>query len=275
MAEPAEKTKLLPPFTAIRLAWALTGSFVKDPGSSKNVAVLAEKVLKDIQDRATKVGGSELEYVETVVATVQASMRSLDTIYKGRELNFEENEKLRSVYLEDIRDKLEFGNKARDFVKSLPTMTITSGAGVITLSQLLTLPSWALWLLGLVLAGLGFLINLLIVRATRERRQKLYIQQDYERNLYYDQYVTRVGTTLTSLYLDIDRAHKNAFKQPYPIDPPDDAFHLVEEILKGVRHTMCQYVHKHIKESVVTAKLWPRCEVGDKVAQECPLWEGR
>ena len=134
-------------------------------------------------------------------------MRTLDTIYKGRELNFEENSKLRSAALDNAKENLEFGKKAQDFLKSLPSMMVTTGTGVITASSLGMEPA-QLWMLGIGLAGLSYLVNLWIVRAMYVRKQKLYSKQDYERNLYFEQYVTRVCTTLTAMYSDIDRIHK-------------------------------------------------------------------
>lgn len=267
------QTTLLPPFTAVRLAWALTGKFSKEPGS-QDIAALAEKVLKDIQEQAQKTGGAEQQYVSGAVSTIQASLRSLDTIYKSRELNFEENEKLRSVYLDAIKENLQFGKKAQDLLKSLPTMTIAAGAGVVTVAQLFRLAGWQLWLVGLGLAGLGYLINQGIVSAMRKRQQQLYLEQDYERDLYYEHYVTRVRTTLVSLYLDLDRIHLNAFNQTYPVSPPETVLNIVEEIVKGIRPAMCAYVHKHRSENRITPELWPRCETGGTAAQYCRFWEG-
>jgi hypothetical protein len=124
------------------------------------------------------------------------------------------------------------------------------------------------------LAGAGYIINLGIVRFTRRRQQQLYLEQDYERNLYYDQYVTRVRTALFSLYLDLDRIHANIFGQSYPINSGQSAQDIVEEVVKGIRSTMCPYVHKHMKEHRIIPTLWPRCETGGEGARHCPLWEG-
>lgn len=268
------KTALLPPFTALRLAWALTGQFPKDV-SSHNIAVLAEKILKDTQDAAQKAGVAEQEkeYVNGAVSTVQASLRTLETIYKGRQLNFEENEKLRSVHVENIKDSLEFGKKAQDYLKALPAMTISAGGGVVALQQFWDPPDWVWWVVGLGLAGAGYFINLGIVRYTRRQQERLYVEQDYERNLYYEQYVTRTGTALTSLYFDLDRIHKNAFGNPYPVDG-ERVNEVVEQVVRGIRTTMCPYVHKHKRENRISADLWPRCETGGVAAQNCPIWEG-
>lgn len=268
------QTALLPPFTALRLAWALTGKFSKESAASQEIAVLAEKVIKDIQEQAQRMAGPEQQYINGAVFALEASQRTLDTIYKGRELNIQENNQLRSVSMENIKDNLEFGKKAQDFLKSWPTMTVTTGAGLVTTAQLVHLTAWQLLLVGLGLAGIGYFINLWIVRLMRRRQEELYIAQDYDRNLYFEDYVTKVRTALVSLYLDLDRIHYNAFGQTYPISPPQEVAEIVEEIVKGLRGNLCRYIHKHKMEKKITPELWPRCETGGTSAQHCPLWEG-
>jgi hypothetical protein len=90
--------------------------------------------------------------------------------------------------------------------------------------------------------------------------------------LYYDQYLTRVATTLTSLYLDLDRIHKNVFGQSYPVDA--DVQVIVNEMLEGVRSTFCDYIHKHMNEEKITPELWSLCETG-KATEGCFFWEGK
>jgi hypothetical protein len=264
------QTSLLPPVSAVRMAWARTGAFSKEEHSQLS-AVLTEAALKDIKDRAEK-DQKEREYVISAIATMDASLRSLDTIYKGRELNFEENQKLRSSYLNSVKENLDFGNKAKDFLKSLPAMTIGS-AGGITVAEALGASGIQLWGIGWVLAGLGYLVNLGIVRLMRKRTQMFYVMQDYDRGLYYDQYVTRVATTLTSLYLDLDGIHRNVFGQKYPVEA--EVSDIIGDLLKGIRPTYCKYVHKHIPEKKITPKLWSLCESGNAGAvKKCPHWEG-
>lgn len=271
-------TTLLPPFTGVRLAWAVTGRFSKDE-TTKATATIAEQALKSLQAQAAREP-KETQYIGEAVATIESSLRSLDIIYKGRELNFEENQKLRDAYMETVKENLEFGKRAQDFLKSLPTMAITGAGATITFGS--HLGSWLgvpqtqttgfLWVLGLGMAAVGHLIHTGIVRAMRKRTQMLYVRQDYERNLYYEQYVTRVAVTLTSLYLDLDRIHQTVFGDPYPVSV-GDATTIVADLLKGVRPTMCKYAHKHMRDRVITPALWTLCETGGSPATECRHWE--
>jgi len=262
-------TSLFPPSTGVRIAWALTGKFPKSE-ESKLSASLAEAALNDIEAQA-KLDPTELKYVTGAKAMVQSSLRSLDTIYKGRELNFGENEKLRLAYLDTVKENLDFGNKAKDFLKSLPTMTIGSAGGV-TIASALGMKGNILIGFGFVLAALGYLINVLIVRLMRKRTQMLFIKEDYDRDLYYDQYVARVTMTLASLYLDLNRHHEKIFGQAY--SSGGNVGNVIDDILSGIKATFCKCVHKHMNQKKITPKLWPICETGDKEAiKYCRYWE--
>jgi|SRR5665647_1360028 len=223
---------------------------------------------------------NEESYVSQSVATVQAAVRSLEVIYKGRNLNFEENAKLREAFMENIKDGIQFGSKAMDYLKALPTMAV-AGPGVAgtlgpALAGVLGIAkenqTLFLWGFGAAMAGLGYFIHAYFVHVGRKRTQILYVDQDYERNLYYDQYVARVVAALTGLYQDIDRIHVQLFGAPYPIQE-GNAESVVDDLLRGVRPTMCRYVYEHVPGGVVTPKDWVLCEVGEPHSRECTHWK--
>jgi hypothetical protein len=270
-------TTTLAPFTAVRLAWAIAGKFAPEP-ESKVSAQVAEETLKNISAQAAR-DPKEQSYVSQSVATVQAAIRSLEVIYKGRNLNFEENEKLRKAYMENVKDGIQFGSKAMDYLKALPTMAV-AGPGIAgtlgpTLARLVGVAegnqTLFLWGFGAAMAGLGYLIHAGFVHFGRKRTQMLYIEQDFERNLYYDQYIARVVAALTGLYQDIDRIHRQMFGEHYPI-PDGSAAGVVADLLRGVRPTMCKYVYEHVPQGVVTPKVWALCEVGEPHSTRCPHW---
>lgn len=271
------QTSLLPPVSAVQKIWAKTGLFSNDEYSGQSAA-LVEADLKTIRDRAES-DESEKRYLAGAMASMDVSFRNLDMIYKGRQLNFQENEQLRTAYLDSVNENINFGSKAKDILKSLPAMSI-GGAGSVTVGNLLAekfkLDSAELLGIGLAFMGIGYLVNLAIVRSMRRRKQMLYVQQDYERGLYYDQYLSRVAIVLTSLYLDLDRIHKNVFGQSYFVKEKEDVETIVSAMLKGVRPTFCDYIHKHMHQKKITPELWSLCETGRTVAKEtCDFWEGK
>jgi len=258
-----QATSLLPPLTAVRMVWALTGAFAKEE-QSKHAALLVEARLKDISERAGKADQKENEYVLGAIACMEASMRSLDTAYKGRELNFQENEKLREVYLQSVRDGTDFGKTAKDYLKSLPGMSI-GGAGGITLASLLPPSKPMIWGVTVGLAAVGFLVNALILQYVRRRTQSLYIGQDYDRDLYYAHYISRVNLILESLYNDLDRIHKKVFGQAYPIES-GTATEIVAGLLAGLRPA-----HSRHQNNCTVAKDIGRCRGHSQTIQLVPL----
>ncbi len=280
--EDQQSTVLLPPPTAVRMVWALTGAFSDDVSSHENAAMV-EGMLKGLLNRAEKERSErplEYEYMIAAHATLQSSLRSLDTVYKGRTLNFYENEQLREAYLKNVRDSLNFGKSFQDFLKSLPTMTITAASG-------LTLFQWlgqrfalfqdpvVLWVSGLGLAGLGYGVNLWLVGLSRRQTQMNYVRQDYDRGLYYEQYVNRVAMILNALLNDLERLHERVFGQRY-LAESDSSVRIVEGILKDVRPTHCPLLHQHMRQGVVTPELWPSCESGlEDDILTCPHYQQR
>jgi hypothetical protein len=267
-------TTILPPTTAVKIAWALTGNFSKE--ESKDIATEATKSLHDaIEDAKISKNEAEINYVKNAADEIQATMRTLDTIYKGRELNLTENDQLRQITLNNIEKDVTFGQSAQDIVKSLPSMAIATGVGTISLNQLVEAfnwPGWSLWLIGLFSAGVGYLIKSAITNAGLKKKQLIYIHQDCERTIYYEQYISRVKTTLLNLYFDIDRLHKRYFEQKYPLGEKEDADSVVRGMLAGAMSTLCPYALKHLNQGIINPDIWTKCETGVKSSEECIYW---
>ena len=104
-------------------------------------------------------------------------------------------------------------------------------------------------------------------------KQELYMKEDYDRDLYYADYVSRVAAVLMGLYLEVNRIHEKVFKKPY--DEKRPASEAVDSLLMGVRPSYCKFLRKHMKDKVITPELWPTCETGDAEAtRACRNWEG-
>jgi hypothetical protein len=268
------ETKILAPFTAVRLAWAVTGKFSSD-ADGKLSAQKAEEDLKRMQADAAN-DPQELSYVSQSAATIRAAIRNLEIIYKGRKLNFEENEKLRQGYLDNAQESIAFGKKAKDYLSALPSMAI-AGPGVAgTLGPTLasafgfsgSRQTLFLWGLGVAMAGIGYWVHWIFMKRGREKNQKLYLLQDYERNLYYEHYIVRVQATLSGLYRDIDNLHKCVFGDVYPVQG-EDADNIVGRLLDGVKPSMCPKIQSHMAKGLVTPDVWTLCEVGEIASRDC------
>jgi hypothetical protein len=263
-------TNLLPPVCALHLAWALTGDFAKET-ESKDIANMARKYIGDIESQAAKASAQERDYVRSAMSLVTGSIRSLDVAYKARELNFKENEQLRTAYLTSFQESLEFGKKLQDFVRSIPSMAIVTGAGTLTINELWgsRLPGWGWAAVVVGLAAAGHVVNIIIVQVKGGLQAKSYMKQDFDRGTYFDQYVARVRSVLVSLYTDIDRVHNEIFGQYY--DRSVDAAKVTKELLEGVKNTRCQKVQAHMEKGKISPAIWARCEAGGDAAEACSL----
>ncbi len=309
-----EETLLLPPIAAVRIVWACTGTFSKDKDLRLST-FLIDKAMKDIKSllknkennsKGKKGKNSEndnriekekiekeKQYLTRAMIAMNSCLRSMHTMYKGRDLNFEENTKLREAYLKSLEENIDFGNRLRDFLKSLPTMTIGGGSGAF-LSQSIKdsligagrlpggfdLEEVSLWILVALGLAVGYFFNDLLVRWSRKRKQMLYIINDYERNIYYDYYIERVEALLGSLYTDLNQIYEEIFHPPY--DKRDggesekekrkNTHNMIKDLI-GARPIRCVYINKHMREKKITPGKWAICETGLKKDRErCIHW---
>lgn len=270
------KTTLLPTVTAVRWVWAMTGKFSNDE-SSRTSALYVEDTLSQIEKEAQETTiPEEKSYVTAAVATMKSSLRNMEIAYKGRTLNFDENEKLREAYLESVTESVSFGKSAKDFLTSLPAMTIGGASGITVVQALIPdISGVALWAIGLAASAAGYLVNLWFVGRSRQIKQKLYVLQDYERGLYYEQYLSRARESLFGLFQDLERIHKQVFQENYETDTdPSKVWGKIDNILAGAHSTWCPYVHQHMKDKKVVPENWTLCESGNSEAiRKCQFWK--
>jgi len=200
-------------------------------------------------------------------------MRTLDVLYRWRDLNFKENGQLRELFLKDAESLETFGKSSGDFVKSLPSMSVTVGAGAIAVDQAFNLPDWQWWLVGAGLAGVGFILQTFSSFFSLKRRRMQSVQQDFERNLYYKNYLDRVKTALVATYSEIEEAHRKAFGSPYSVNEITEI--VVEKVLSPLKGHECPFLNEHMRLGKITPTLWARCETGGEGAWHCPIWPSR
>lgn len=300
------KTSLLPPMTAVQMTWALTGLFStkkptqnsEDPAdknqkdkknsvkkdkkgsadaggnhpkevSSPFPTFLVDKALEDMRIRAKN--DKENKYVDRVIAAMNASLRSIHTIYKGRNLNFDENEELRAAYLKSMKESIDYGFRVKDILKSLPAASL-GAAGGLTFAVLGDIDVQK-FLFTTTFAVLGFFVGWVFIWWRGSKTWKLYVRRDYERNLYFSLYLKQVTTILESLYESVCQIYLETFKDTYPEEKKGKG--MIKDMMKGMQPNLCPYVNGHIQKNKMTANQWPMCETGEKdiTTRHCPVWK--
>jgi hypothetical protein len=326
------KTSLLPPMTAVQMTWALTGLFSKekptqnsegpadksqkdkknsvkkderrsaDAGGNHPKEVpspfptfLVDKALEDMRIRAKN--DKENKYVDRVIAAMNASLRSIHTIYKGRNLNFDENEELRAAYLKSMKESIDYGFRVKDILKSLPTaligatggLTLTSiidesktnvsnkpinGTDVLSfVNKALSNVAFQKFLLVTTFTLLGFLVGWVLIWWRGRKTWKLYVRRDYERNLYFSLYLKQVTTILESLYESVCQIYLETFKRTCPEEKKGKE--MIGDMMKGMQPNLCTYVNGHMRKNKITVDQWPMCETGKIgiITRHCPVWK--
>jgi hypothetical protein len=236
------------------------------------------KALEDIRKRAGDDYKKNL-YVDRVLAAMDASLRSLNTIYKGRNLNFDENTALRAAYLKSMEENIKYGFELKDLLKTLPTTTLISTSGGITLAEILakgnsngSVIANLYWPIIIIFAGLGFFVGLVISWHKGKETQKLHIRQDLERKLYFCSYLQRVYDVLESLYNSVCSIYYDTFGKEYPRKKKEKE--TITKMLAVMMPKICEYAPRHLIENKINPELWPICETGNmEIIRNCKVWK--
>lgn len=244
----------------------------------RDEAQSAKQILMDLEQKGKmSKDPKEQDYVSCAIALIRTSERSLQTIIESRNLNFKEANALREQSQQNILYYSQFTGNLQSLVPRLGSMTVAGVGGGITLADLFNkvfpaLGDYTLPLIIAIGAAIGYLVHgLIVVPIVKRKLQMENVKGDYDRNLYYDQYIERTKNALIGLYIALENCHTTYFEQKY--NQSGDASQIVKGVLQGVYPTLCPYVHKHMREGRITPDLWSKCETGQGITY-CPLWEG-
>lgn len=219
----------------------------------------------------------EKRYLFRVLAAMECALRCLNLLYKGRNYNWQEIEKLHEVYLESLKDAENFGKKFKGIFRALPSMALGSAGGITLVEAFKTTPTSKLWLVGLLFAALGYFVDLFVVKWCSKRRRRNYIRLDYERTCYYIDYLTKIYPVLIHLYDNVKKIYEEIFAAPNKskteIDKEKEKSEKEKEWIKEMVDQLdpkrCKYIDIHMESNKITPELWHRCETG-KIGG-CPL----
>lgn len=263
----------LPPDVAISKVWARMAYFAAEEKDEKSTEpdkkcpeghrVLSESEIKELMDWA----GDDEErqaYITSAASAMDGSLRSLCIVYKGRELNFDENKKLREAYLDSVEDSIKLEETLKGSLKTLP-IPIIGTVGGVSASSYLGLSGIALVGFGAFLAIALYLVSLGAVIRRRKGKEKHYVIQDFERNLYFDDYLKRVESILLALHRRLQQIHESVFGATRPGPKGEET---VRGLLIGVKPNYCEYVNRHMRDKkkikFIARDLWATCESGHR-----------
>lgn len=236
---------------------------------------LVGKALEDIRMCAGNDPAKNL-YVDRVLAAMDASLRSLNTIYKGRNLNFDENTALRGAYLKSMKESIKYGFELKDLFKTLPTTT-TVGVAVGGVLAKLSIPGDGFLPIIVISTALGFLIGWVLIRRKGQETQKLHIRQDFERKFYFCSYLRQVHKVLESLYEDVCLIYKDIYHEKYleGKEEKKEEKDTITRMLAGMMPKICECAPRHLIEKKIKPELWTICETGNMniIKENCKVWK--
>lgn len=271
------KTKFFPPERAIEIAWARTTQLSSNQAARVD-AERAKEQMDDLLKKAEEKGSDkEKRYVNGVYSAIESTFRNLVTARNALDLNFTEVLKLREKRSENIQYNETFSSELQSLIPRLSEMTIGGVTGGVLLSAIVenwfppSLKPYAMPLVLAFSAAATYIIHETLVKPwVRKKLEMEVIKLDYDRIMYYAQYVERVKASLKGLFNKVNRLHEHIFEDNYykeKVDP--DKF--VNDVLVGMEPSMCDYVADCISppKEVITSDLWSRCETGRDV-EKCP-----
>ena len=272
------------PETAVEWAWGLTHSF----STSKEGKGIGESISLDIRSRMKRIRDeveaeentgreSDLVYVNAVMAAVDSTARNLGIIIAGRNLNFKGVDDLRDARQDNVKAAERLSKDAQSYVPRL----FAAGGGLSAPFVLLeffgiTLPAAVVVALGVIAAGVAYLLfQVLVAPRRRTAAQKVLIDADYQRNVYYSQYLSSSRSALQSLLENVLHFHRRVYGLVY--DSRYNDLNNVKGFVAGVMggpHAdpkRCPHIDEHYHERIITPVLWPSCDSGEG-AEKCPFY---
>jgi uncharacterized repeat protein (TIGR01451 family) len=306
--DPCEKAPVLTPIAGVKLAWAMTGGFPqsnvpvegnadasqatgdkKENASQGSMvatsAVNAEKMLA-CEAKTLPTDPNQLAYVRESTLAIRAAVRNLSTVYRGRELNLRENDVLRKVYLNAIKEDLSFVISLKNFTKALPGAVIAGGIslGFSLISQRylgVPLTESDILIFTIIAAAFGITLFFFFNLVTRWRQKKFFVQRDHERTVYFKNYLIRSEKVLRDLYYElalkyqscIDKAFTDFTPKKNPEEKGDGNYKDYDEIdlmLKSLYPMECEDADKCVYSWFFYPRWWIYCETRNCEARTKP-----
>ncbi|MBN1182134.1 MAG: hypothetical protein JXB49_07595 [Bacteroidales bacterium] len=263
-------TKLLPPLSAVQMTWVTAIKF----SAPESIDLYEEYVKPSMTNiiESSKSDEKENEYILKAIPMMAVTLKNINTLRKGRELNYADNKILRNVYLESINQKFDLVSKIKDFVKNLPAITIAGTGGLVFAEGTLTnVDTSDKLFFALLFAAIGYGINQLINRYLLQRKQLNYIKEDYQTTCYYENYLDRVEVTLHNLFDELEALHQKLFGEKYHSDI--NGKRLITKMIADIRSKRCRFIKSHMEKGLITSDIWHLCEIESGREKECPYYK--
>ena len=269
------------PETAVRWAWGLTAKY-SEKMEGKIDAEYTQQQMKEIKDKTKNP--LEARYLDNLYSAVDAAVRTLVITINGRNHNFKEVNEIIEKQSLIIDNTKRLTANLQSLAPRLATITV----GGVALPSLFKWFIPFIWpgdselvisdnvfrLLTVLAIGVTYWLHeAIVVPWSIKRHQRLLIFGEYSRNLYYQQWVIAVRSTLESLLRECINIYESISPYGEKVYPKKSTKYIVENVdrlTKGIepKH-WCDLVHECMaktmddtKENVIDFDKWGKCESG-------------
>lgn len=287
--KPNPPTQPIPPIlpeVVPKLAWGLTLRYSEEHearGRADEIRDRLEEVKRTVYDEVAKNVRKKEDrlYIDNVRAAIDSCERNLLVILRGRNKNFDETDKIMNTQLDNIRSS---SRVMLEFHSGLPRLfAIGEGAaGTVLVGWILSwfkivIPPEVLFAAATIFAGLSYgLYQLWLSPRNSKRALKVIIENDYRRNLYYDQYVKRSRASLKALFDQTLNIYERVYGVKYDpkYDCEDERIEVVKVAMgrEALPSMFCPKVHEHHHKKIITPDVWSTCETAEGY-KECPFYK--
>ena len=272
-------------------AWGLSLGNSEDQeakGRAEKIRTRLEQIKTDVYEKAKRKKADEREkrdrlYLDNVLAAMDSCERTLLTIIRGRNQNFDETDRL----MEAEKKNAEAASRVMlNLQSALPRAFATGGGafGTVLVRFVLNsmfkieIPDEVLASAAVVAAGAVYgIYQWKVAPETRKRAKQEIIKNDYRRNLYFRAYLERSRHSLEALFSEILNVHERVYGDKYR----ETEYNNVEERKKVVMNAMggsealsgkwCPKIHEHYQKNKITEVEWSTCESGIDY-EKCEKW---
>lgn len=241
----------------------------------EDALAVAEKNNQDTYD--------DLRYFDNISAALDASERTIHTIVKGRDQNFEQTDSLMKTQIANIESSARL---TADLHSAIPRLFVSGSGAVapILINYILqmtinyTIPIEVLAAAATIAAGAFFgLYQWQVVPRNIKKTQAEIIYNDYRRGIYYRHYIDRVVSALGSLFNQALSTYEIVYGEPYntKYSNEENKQQVIWTALggkKGIYGGLCKKMDSHYHKNVITPENWASCETGQG-CEDCTLYK--
>jgi hypothetical protein len=278
------------PNEVMHWAWSLT---IVHSGTKERAEVTEQE--KQIRTRMSEVRTKVLQgkdpndekYMDAIFNAVDSCVRTLLVIIRGRDTNFKETDSLMDMYIKSNESISSFTLSLQSAFGRVAGMTF--GGTSATAIVMTLFPNLPVWVFPLTLSAMGAisyaLYELLVTPWKQKKNMAARIKNDYQRDIYFQQYVRRCRDALVGLLMNAFSIYKQVYGVHY-----DDSFKNIEIQRKFAENVVddalgsldlkysCEDIHdcydKKIfltNESIELGR-WATCESGEG-NEKCPIFQ--